>query len=338
MAPLIEKDYSQFPKFRHNLWTSFDNNPDVTYLTVSHAKFEVPTEEAKKFLRFRSFCTGHNSLEDISKKSGIDKEEVSEIVQSLSEADILHRPIQPLETLSDDDITETLMNACEIWSEQLAETHLAVSIFKGKTSKNTLIGWLLETYHYIKNFPRALEVAESACDNPELKAILTEYKQQEENHEIFVLRTLQKLGVSKEEVETSIPLVTTRLIQLLMEELFRLEPVSVFLVARIIEADDYAEDQIGHLKKDLMHHYDIAEDAFDDFFKHVEIDEQLGHSELLEKHQAYLSSIDRSKLHQIVNKLHDLKHAFDAQKLEIQDYYNHQGNYFPRQFVDYFAI
>ncbi len=338
MTLLIHKDYSKFPKFRHNLWTSFDSNPEITYLTVSHSKFEVPTEEAQKFLKFRSFCTGHNTLEDIAIKSGINKTEINEIVQSLTDADVLHRPLQALESLSDDEVIETLSNACEIWSEQLAETHLAVNIFKGTTSKKTMIGWLLETYHYIKNFPRALEVAEATCQDTKLKAILSEYKNQEENHEIFVLKTLQKLGLSKDEVETSIPLVTTRLIQLLMEELFRLEPASVLLVARIIEADDYSEEQIAQLKLSLKEQYEISEDAFDDFFKHVEIDEKLGHSQLLEKHKTYLAKIDRSKLHQIVNKLHDLKHAFDAQKLEILHYYNHEGNYFPRQFVDYFAI
>ena len=47
---------------------------------------------------------------------------------------------------------------------------------------------------------------------------------------------------------------------------------------------------------------------------------------------------DEQTLHDIVNKLHDLKHAFDVQKLEIEHYYARKGNYVPRQFVDFFAV
>lgn len=47
---------------------------------------------------------------------------------------------------------------------------------------------------------------------------------------------------------------------------------------------------------------------------------------------------DRKDISDILNMIHDIKHAFDLQKLEIIEYYSHVGNYFPRQKVDYFGV
>ena len=79
-------------------------------------------------------------------------------------------------------------------------------------------------------------------------------------------------------------------------------------------------------------------DMLNPFFDHVEIDSKLGHHQLLQNNINLLEEINPLHLHDVVNKLHDIKHAFDLQKLEIKDYYDKTGNYLPRQYVDFFAI
>lgn len=44
------------------------------------------------------------------------------------------------------------------------------------------------------------------------------------------------------------------------------------------------------------------------------------------------------ELHATVNRLHDIKHAFDSRKLDIEDYHGGEGNDFPRRAVDSFAV
>jgi hypothetical protein len=68
------------------------------------------------------------------------------------------------------------------------------------------------------------------------------------------------------------------------------------------------------------------------------IDEGLGHTSRVERNQHLITVGSEAALHRLVNRLHDIKHAFDLQKLEIVHYYSNVGNYVPRQFVDYFAI
>lgn len=334
---LTNNHYYIYPKFRHNLLTSYDDAPDISYLTLSHGTFEIQTQEAAKFLKIRGSCTGHHTQLSIANKTGIDCKEVKSIIDSLTDINALHLPAGDLTQLSSNEITNILTAAATIWSDQLAETHISCDIFAGETSKNVVIGWLLETYHYVKHFPESLTIAANNAEG-ELNKLLNTYAKQEKGHEIFILQTLIKAGLSRDEVESSIPLISTRTIDLLLKELFALAPASVLLVASIIEADnfDYVTAKVAGISLQQTHQFPI--DMLDPFFKHVRIDSELGHQSLLRNNLHLLQTIPPSLLHDVVNKLHDIKHAFDLQKLEIFDYYDKEGNYIPRQFVDFFAI
>lgn len=338
MQTILEtRDFNQYPKFRHNLWTSYYDNPSVMILTVSHGDYEVSVQEANEFIKMRPHCTGFNTKSDIANKSGLKTEEVNKILTSLKDAEILHLPFVDLDKVSDQQIQDTLLAATRIWGEQLAETSISRDIFLGRTSKQVILGWLLETYHYVKDFPNTLEVALYASEG-KLSEILNNYMLQERGHEKFIAECLIKGGLTKEEIEESIPLISTRTISFLLKELFQFEPISVLLVASIIEADEFSEEDSYEVTKKIALDNSFPEDIFAPFLKHVEIDNQMGHQKLLENNIEILKLIDKNKLHQIVNMLHDLKHAFDLQKLEIYEYYDKSGNYFPRQKVDFFAI
>lgn len=332
-----ENDWAQFPKFRHNLWTSYADEPDVTYLTVSHGKFKVPTGEAQEFLKIRGLCTGHHDLPTIAQRSGLTLERTRHMVQSLVDGDMLRRAARPFEVLSQEEIQAGLLAATRIWAEQLRETHLAVEVFNGAVSRRVAVGWLLETYHYIKHFPDALARSADSASG-ELRSVLAEYARQERGHEAFVEQTLVRLGLRPEEVRQSVPLATTRLIDLLMREMFTATPCSALLLAAIVEADDFPAGELPRLQQDFSRHHDAAPDCLAPFFQHSQIDSDLGHGQLAQRHAALLQFKDGNELHETVNRLHDIKHAFDAQKLEIKDYYGHPGNYFPRQRVDFFSI
>jgi hypothetical protein len=336
-TPNNDKEWSRHPKFRHNLWTTFADEPEITYLTASHGKFEVATSEAREFLNIRGFCTGHHSLDEIAARSTLPPERTREIIESLIAGDLLRRPYQPFAALEAEEIRHTLLAASRIWSDQLRETHIAVDVFNGAVARQVAIGWLLETYHYIRSVPAALDVA-VAHAHGELRDVLARYADQERGHEGFVEQSLLRLDLTQDEIRHSIPLVTTRLIDLLMRELFARTPCAALLVAALVEADDFGDDELPALQRDFSRHYNAPADCLAPLFRHSQIDADLGHGKLAERHAHLLRFDSEAQLNDTVNKLHDLKHAFDAQNLEIKDYYGRLGNYFPRQSVDYFAI
>ncbi|MCG3471104.1 iron-containing redox enzyme family protein [Xenorhabdus bovienii] len=329
---MASKNYLEKPKFIHNLWTQ--NEDDEYYLRFTKGLYEVDSNDARDFITIRGYCTGHNTITDIHEKTGMPKDRIVDIISSLHEIGMLRNE----EIVSEENFFDKIIIACEMWAEQIEETHLFNKFLYGDVSYNVLLGFMLENYHYIKLFPETISSAIKSTTNESVKNILEEYQLQETGHEIFMLRCLLKMGMRKEEVETSIPLVSTSNIINMMQNLFGQYPESVFLVAKVIESHDYDENEVKIAIDNINETYNLTQGTLEPFFEHSKIDYELGHSQLLEKAKSLINFNDVDEVSYVLNAIHDIKHAIDLQCLEIEEYYTKQGNYIPRQRVDYFGV
>ncbi|WP_437308691.1 iron-containing redox enzyme family protein [Sorangium sp. So ce388] len=316
------------PRLRENIW-HIRASSDTALLITSDSRFEVGTEDALRFLKMRSHCTGFHSVEEIAQRSGIALDDVRSILASLEEAGVVFS--SPAERAELDRVRAALLSVCKIWSDELRLAYIGNEFRHGSLPKTALTGWLCEMYHYISDFPLAIEHGARRAEG-RLKDVLVRYAQQEKHHDEFVVRTLENLGLKRDEVKGSAPLVSTRAIGLLMREMFEHEPCSVLLMAALVEAQEFQEEHIAGFKQCMHETYGVPLDAFDPFFEHQQIDVGMGHAELLADNIDLIDVTDMERLDGMVNRLHDLKHAFELQSLEIRDYYtNLNGKYFPRQ-------
>ena len=328
----MNKNYQAFPKFVHNLWTTNEDNEH--YLRFAAGLYEVEKEDAQDFYKIRAYCTGHHTVDEIAHKTDVPARRIQDMVASLHEIGMVRIEEQP----ADDALLDKTIQACEMWAEQVEETHLFNKFLYGDTHKNVLIGFFIETWHYIKAFPDIINTAIDNTDNPQLKKVLICYKQQETGHESFILSTLLKLGMKQAEVESAVPLVSTLNVIHMMSELFRRHPGTVFLIAKIIESHDFDQAEVTNAIEEITRHYDLVPGTLEPFFQHSQTDYELGHSRLLDEHRHLVSPGDIEQTSFILNAIHDIKHAIDLQCLEIEEYYSKTGNYIPRQRVDYFGI
>ncbi|MDC9613240.1 iron-containing redox enzyme family protein [Xenorhabdus khoisanae] len=329
---MLIKDYLETPKFVHNLWTKNEDNE--YFLRFIKGLYKVDPDDAKDFLKIRRYCTGHNTITELHEKTGISKSRIMEIVSSLNEIEMLRNE----NIISQENFIDKIIIACDMWAEQIEETHLFNKFLYGDVSYNVLLGFMLENYHYIKLFPQTITLAIENTRDERTKNALEEYQKQEIGHEVFMLRCLLKMGLKKDEVETSIPLVSTSNIINMMNDLFSKYPESVFLVAKVIESHDYDEDEVSIAIDKINQNYRLDQGTLEPFFEHSKIDYELGHSQILEKNKPLIRFDNIDCISYILNAIHDIKHAIDLQCLEIEDYYTKQGNYIPRQRVDYFGI
>lgn len=201
-----------------------------------------------------------------------------------------------------------------------------------------MVGWLIEMYHYISDFPAAIDVAVNYADG-ELKTLLIKYANEERHHNIYVLRTLINLGIKEKEIQCSTPMLSTRLIGFIMRDLFQLCPSSVLLMAALVEANEIEEDQLNIFNDKMREYYSTPDQAFKPYFDHQKIDTKLGHVDLLKNNLHLLQFNNKQTRDLVLNKLHDLKHTFDLMSLEIESYYKEMaGKYFPRQPIYFNAI
>ncbi|MDY7048820.1 MAG: iron-containing redox enzyme family protein [Microcystis panniformis WG22] len=326
-----------YPRLKENIW-HIDARDETALLITSQGEYEVSTKDALRFLEMRTYCTGHYSVEEIAQKSGLSPEDVTDILDSLDQIGVLRPTSEPEGKLDIEYVRNALKKGCEIWSGELSDTYIGNEFAEGNLPKTVLIGWQLEMYHYVKDFPHAIDHGAKRATG-KLKEVLLKYADEERGHEEFVVQTLQNLGLSRQEIETSIPLVSTRTISFLMRELYELAPASVLMIAAVVEAHDFDEEGIQLFKEKLDRDYHIGVQTFDPFFEHQKVDWSLNHADLLAANIDLIEIDDVATLDQIVNKIHDLKHAFDLQGLEIKAYYtNLDGKYLPRQPVDFNSI
>ncbi|HEY0798076.1 MAG TPA: iron-containing redox enzyme family protein, partial [Candidatus Baltobacteraceae bacterium] len=286
----------------------------------------------------RTYCTGHHPLSAIAEKSGLSVTDVQALLSSLAPSGVVIDAAPSTQELTPVELRERFVKLAALWSAELRFIYIGNEFAAGELPKSALVGWLVEMYHYIHDFPQAIGHAARHARG-ELQVVLDRYAAQERGHEQFVLKTLVNLGMSPEEVETSAPMLSTRLIGFLMRELFELAPWSVLPVAAMIEAQDFEDAQIEAFKVNLCERYGLPVTAFDPYFEHQEIDVSMGHAELLATHLRLIEPTDRATLDQITNKMHDLLHAFDLQGSEIKAYYQSlDGKYIPRQPVTFDAI
>jgi hypothetical protein len=72
--------------------------------------------------------------------------------------------------------------------------------------------------------------------------------------------------------------------------------------------------------------------------EHLAGDIAAGHTNLLRGVLAQTEYVDAPLVHDVVNRMHDLKHAFDQYHDGILQYYSDISNYIPRVRVDYFSL
>jgi pyrroloquinoline quinone (PQQ) biosynthesis protein C len=334
-AQAESKEGSSYPRLRENIW-HLEPESDTAILITSRANYEVDRNDALKFFQMRSYCTGRNSIDEIARKSGLPVQEVQGVLAALTEVGVV-RP-QDAPELSPVEVRQTLMKVCNLWSEELRIAYIGNEFLTGQLPKTVLLGWLVEMYHYINDFPLAIEHGARHATG-KLREVLVRYAQQETGHQHFVTRTLVNLGVKREEVVTATPLLATRTVGLLMRELFELCPAATLMLAALVEAQEFDPEQSKAFRDRLQEVYGVAPETFDPFFEHQEIDVKMRHAELFADHADLVAITDRAVLDQVVNKLHDLKHAFELQSLEIKSYYGQlDGKYFPRQPIEYAAL
>jgi len=326
------------PRLRENILHIYPDMDRANLITPDQT-FNLPTYAALAFLRMRSYCTGYHAISDIAGRSGCSITDVIACLESLRPAGIVHTSDdREAAEVPEDEARARLLKITDLWANELKLNYIGNELAGGRLNRDVLIGWLIEMYHYIKDFPEAIAHAARQARG-DLEPLLWKFANEERGHEVFVLATLAQLGLSRAEIEASSPMLSTRMIGVVMREMFDLEPSSVLLLAALVEAQEFDEDQVELFKAALDTHYGIGAKSFDPYFEHQKIDFNLGHARMLEDNINLLRVKDRAVLDKIVNKLHEVKHAFDLQSMEIRQYYaDLNGKYVPRQAMNFAAV
>jgi hypothetical protein len=299
------------PRFRENVWW-VDAKTDKALLRTLTRTYETPVAVALAFLAVRTHCTGHNSLEDIAKRSGCGADDVRDLLAAFAETDMFYPEGASSETVDLAQVRDRFSAAVALWAEEAAATRLPSPAPADADSRPLAAGVAVEACHESLAADAMLREAERRCASP-LRELAAACRRENAQATDAALRTAAECGLSEEEVRTSAPLPSGRLIDFLLRALIDLEPAAFLMAVSLLAA----------------RRLDLAFGAEERYFRLT----------LFAEHAERFDVGEISRLDAISNTLHDLVHAFILQAQEIKAYYGRlAGNYLPRQPVGFYAL
>ncbi|HEU4964388.1 MAG TPA: hypothetical protein VFV52_11145 [Bacilli bacterium] len=327
-----------FPRLRHCTFVIREANEPII-MVIGQDYFEINEEfgSREKFLEVKRYFDGRHSIKTISEVTGVAEDDVREIVEAFAELGVL-RMEEPLEKIPTDVFLKRIQDSCIMWGRQIGYHRLYGGLERGEYRKEVFLGLILETYHYVKSATKHISVALAHCTNPVWQKILTEYLQDEHDHEKLFENALVQMGMPLEWVQNSHPIIGTMSLTNMLCEIGKASTFAYMACTNLFEAREEDFENASGAFEQMARQYGYDESVIASVIEHMAGDIEAGHKSLLAQALEETPFVDADLAHLTVNFLHDLKHSYDQFHDQILDYYSDISNYIPRLKVDYFSL
>jgi len=221
-------------------------NDDQLSIEESGTRYIVGTAGGmrKKLLTPLKLMDGRNSIQGISRKTGIELGTILELVETLKSNGLVMASSSPkcrsalevlfdLEDLSNELLYESIYKN-PFWKALLSDPH--------SVPLNVFYGMAIENYHFL--------FRESYFDAPALnypastraRILMNEFYAEENGHDELILKALEAIGLSREELTDTIPLPRTMALCNALAFWARYDAVFFFSTLGVLEGKDLKVD------------------------------------------------------------------------------------------------
>lgn len=326
------------PRLRH--CTMLDSGPDLPLrLIVGRSHFELREIEGDRptFLQFKSLLDGRHTEAEIAQATGLLVEDVAVAVAGFEALGLLRRePEQAL--IPAGELSSRLAATLHMWRNQIGFHRLFQGLSNGRWRVEVLQGLFIETWHMVRMAPVHIGTALSAARSDQARALLSAYLADECSHAHLILETCSKLGCDPVAVARAHPIVaTTSLVQMLCE-IGRTDTLAYAAALGLFETAPQDGDEGDKSIARVARAYGLPQSHFAAAREHFREDLEARHGSMLELLLGEHGQLPATRVHDMVNMLHDLKHGYDQLHDGILTYYGDISNYVPRLAVDYFSL
>jgi pyrroloquinoline quinone (PQQ) biosynthesis protein C len=327
-----------YPRLRH---CTMIGDPTGTTLTLvvgaEHFTLDVEEGSVKNFLTIKRYFDGRHSISEIAEISCLSEADIRSVVATFDSMGLLRTApfdseIEVFQYINQIDET------ARMWSRQIGYHRLFRDMNTNVLPRDVFIGFLIETWQYVRMTPIHVNSAIRACSNPRWRSILESYLEEETGHDKLLEQGLSALGVFSKEINSAHPIIGTRSLINMLSEIGSRNTLSYLTCTSLFEASAIDADDAEADFRRLAVTYDVSEKVINPFIRHLRIDIAAGHQNLLATALQDCRALTIENANIAINDMHDVKHAFDQHHDQIIQYYADISNYIPRVKVDWFSL
>jgi hypothetical protein len=180
-------------------------------------------------------------------------------------------------------IAQLLQRYFPDWNEDLFGHLLWVSLAAGSAKHSVVDGWLIETYHFIKGANARLAYAISQTTDASIRSIFVHHYIEEYDHYKFFAESLERRGISVDDVERLGPLPTTTAVINMARRAARLDHLAYAACSGLLESTGTDAKRAREFYQELARHYDSGNTGFvEPMLAHVALDEAYEHGSVMQ--------------------------------------------------------
>lgn len=169
-----------------------------------------------------------------------------------------------------------------LWNERMFSGPLWQGLADGTAPRSVMIGWLVESYHFIRGANARLPYAAAHCSDERIRSIIVHHHVEEYDHHVFFAESLTRAGVSVETVDALGPLPTTAAVMNMARAAARIDELAYVACSGLLESTGSDAGRARGFYQKVAAHYDGEGTGFvDPMIKHIDLDEAYEHGSVM---------------------------------------------------------
>jgi pyrroloquinoline quinone (PQQ) biosynthesis protein C len=236
------------------------------------------------------------TVTEVVERSGVPARFVAPICDELLSAGILIS----VDTKAVAQPSAVLVSACHRlypeWKERLFARQLWRNLADGSASRNIVIGWLRECYHFIEGATLRLPVVIASTADPAIRSLFIKHFTEEFDHHHFFSKALASYHVDLDHLRVSTPLPTTSAVLNHMRESARRDPLCYATCSGFLESTGADRTKASQFLTQMHSHYSSDGGTIKPLIDHLKLDGDYEHNGMLERICACIDMLDSARI------------------------------------------
>lgn len=259
-------------------------NGDEIVVVADDTAYSFRSTSAELLTKVLPHLDGASTVDDIANLAQVPWEEVSASLTPLMVDNWLIDDTAIRRADDTHEFFEVYRALCEFWKKDIFTHPFWQVLGSGKASRELVLGWLIEFYHYVDAANEHMPVSAANCrDDDTIQLWLAQHYTEEYDHNQIFLKGLVGAGLDPDQVRSSMPLASTRAVINYITEVASSDTIGYAAMHGIFQTPGSSDSwaKIERFYDFLLSHYEFGASVLKAFRDHAALDAELGHDDLV---------------------------------------------------------